>query len=81
MKRVRIVTDSTADIPAVLASELDISVVPCQVHFDGEMYQDGVTLAPQAFFHKLARSSELPRTSQPPISEFVDTYRQIMNGE
>lgn len=81
MERVRIVTDSTSDVPATLASELSIAVVACQVFVGDEVYRDGVDLTPEVFFDKLARSSELPRTSQPPVSRFVDTYRRLLAEE
>jgi DegV family protein with EDD domain len=81
MGRVRIATDSVADIPAALASELDIAVVPCQVFFGQEIYDDGVELPPDAFYQRLAQSSELPRTSQPPVSRFVETYRRLLDVE
>jgi DegV family protein with EDD domain len=78
MGRVKIATDSTADVPAALALELDIAIVPCQVFWGQDAYLDGVDLTPGAFFEKLAHSSELPRTSQPRLSEFVDTYRRSL---
>jgi DegV family protein with EDD domain len=78
MKPVRIVTDSTADIPAALAAELGIAVVPCQIYLGQEVYRDGVDLSPQAFYRKLGVSSKLPRTSQPPVSFFVDTFRRLI---
>lgn len=79
MGRVRIATDSTADVPAALASELDITVVPCQVFWGQEVYRDGIDLEPWAFYDRLARSSELPRTSQPPMHLFVDAYRRLLD--
>jgi DegV family protein with EDD domain len=81
VKRVRIVTDSVADIPAALARELDITVVACQVYFGQEVYRDGVDLSPEAFFDKLARSPVLPHTSQPPIGHFLDTYQTILAAD
>jgi DegV family protein with EDD domain len=81
MGRVRIATDSIADIPAALASELDIAVVPCEIFFGQEVYADGVDLSPDAFYQRLARSPELPRTSQPPVSRFVETYRRLLEVE
>lgn len=81
MKRVQIVTDSTSDVPATLAAELNIAVVACQVFVGDEVYRDGIDLTPELFFDKLARSSELPRTSQPPVSRFVDTYRRLLAEE
>lgn len=79
MKQVRIVTDSTADLPAALASELDIAVVPCQVRFGQQSYRDGVDLTANQFFEKLAQSAELPTTSQPVVSDFVETYHRLLN--
>jgi DegV family protein with EDD domain len=81
MGRVRIATDSIADVPAGLASDLDIAIVPCQVFFGQEVYADGVDLSPEAFYDRLARSPELPRTSQPPVSRFVETYRRLLDAE
>ena len=58
---VRIATDSIADLPATLVSEMDITVVPCQVFWGEEVYRDGVDLKPHQFYERLAVSSELPR--------------------
>lgn len=81
MRSVRIATDSTADVPAALALELDIAIVPCQIFFEQEVYADGVDLSPYAFYDKLAHTPELPRTSQPPVSRFVETYRRLLGEE
>ncbi|MGD2206808.1 MAG: DegV family protein, partial [Anaerolineae bacterium] len=79
--RVRIVTDSTADIPVDLASELGITVVPCLVFLGQESFRDGADLTPQAFLNKLAHTSQPLRTSQPPVSEFVNVYRRLLEAE
>ena len=81
MSGLRIATDSTADVPAELAADLQIVVVPCQVFWGEDVYRDGVDLAPQQFYEKLAQSVELPKTSQPPVSRFVETYHRLLNLE
>ena len=78
MAVLRIATDSTADVPAALAAELQIAVIPCQVFWGEEVYRDGVDLPPQEFYQKLARSVDLPKTSQPPVSRFVETYDRLL---
>jgi DegV family protein with EDD domain len=78
MKQVHIVTDSIADLPAALASEFDIAVVPCRVYFGQKSYREGVDLTPDEFFEKLAQSTELPKTSQPAASDFVETYERLL---
>jgi len=75
MARVKIVTDSTADIPPEIARDLDIEVVPLYVHFGDDVYRDGVDLTPQEFFEMLAKSPHHPRTSQPSPGEFLEVYK------
>ena len=65
---VRIVTDSTADIPPALAQELGISVVPLTIFFGEESFLDGVELDASTFMAKLTSSAALPRTTQPVAS-------------
>jgi len=77
----RIATDSTADVPATLAAELEITVIPCQVFWGSEIYQDGVDLSPREFYERLARSADLPKTSQPLVSRFVEAYRHLLDVE
>jgi len=81
MSHVTIATDSTADVPAALASELEITIIPCQILWGQDTYRDGVDLTPEAFFEKLARSSELPRTSQPRLNDFVNAYHRLLEVE
>ena len=78
MGRIRVVTDSAADVPSELAQRLDITVLPCYVIFGSEVYRDGVDLTPREFYHKLATSRILPTTSQPPLGLFVETYQNLL---
>ncbi|MFN2291395.1 MAG: DegV family protein [Anaerolineae bacterium] len=81
MRRVGVVTDSTSDIPEQLALDLGIEVVPCQLFFGERQYRDGLDLTPELFYEKLAQSSELPRTSQPAVSSFVEVYRRLLEQD
>jgi DegV family protein with EDD domain len=74
---VRIVTDSTADLPPELTAELGITVVPLQVHFGSEAYRDGVDLTPSEFYTKLRAASDLPKTSQPSVGAFEEAYDRL----
>ena len=74
---IRIVTDSTADLPAEVAASLDIAVVPLYVHFGDEQLRDGVDISSEEFFERLQRESRTPTTSQPPAGVFRDLYREL----
>ncbi len=73
----KIVTDSTADIPQSLALEMGVTIVPLTVHFQEESYRDGIDLDTERFFVKLAQSAALPTTSQPSESAFRETYEEL----
>ena len=62
---IRIITDSTADIPREDIQALGVRVVPLQVNIDGEMFRDGLDLEPESFYEMLAGAKSLPTTSQP----------------
>ena len=74
---VKVVTDSTADIPEELAAELEITIVPCNVHFGLETYRDGLELSKEEFYAKLKTSFTLPTTSAPAVGLFEATYKEL----
>lgn len=74
LAKVKIVTDSTADLPAALAAELGIEVVPLSISIDGETYLDRIDITPSEFMKKMKTSAELPKSSQPPPGKFVELY-------
>lgn len=76
MPAVKIVTDSTADIPAALVRELEIEVVPLYVNFGEETYRAGIDLTNEQFY-KLLHEGTPPTTSAPPITIFEQTYRRL----
>ena len=83
MAKVKIVTDSTADIPAGVREALGIVSVPLKVHFGEETFRDGVDITANTFYPKLQSSSQLPTTSQPSPVDFMEVYKQIIeeNGD
>ena len=74
---VRIVTDSTSDLPPETARELGITVVPLNVHFGDLRYQDSVDIGPDEFYRKLAQGPILPTTSQPSPGDVIEVYRKL----
>lgn len=74
---VKIVTDSTADLPSNLVQEYDIRVVPLNVHFGEEVFRDGVEIWSDEFYHRVKNEMVFPNTSQPSPGEFLKVYRDI----
>ena len=77
MKRVIVVTDSTAGMPADLAAQNGVHVIPLWVHFEKEGYRDGVDLTTEQFYPMLSKARNLPTTSQPSVGEFLEVYRSL----
>lgn len=77
MANIRIVTDSTADLPAEIREALGVIMVPLKVHIGNETYLDGVELRPDEFYQKLKEASVLPTTSQPSPNDFLQTYQKL----
>ncbi len=79
MAKVRIVTDSTADLPKELVEKYSITVVPLKVFFGTQCFIDGVDLSAAEFNNRLVASKELPTTSQPSPTEFIEYYRPLVD--
>ncbi len=74
---VRIVTDSTADLPPQLAKELGITVVPIYVRFGNEVYLDRVDITEDEFYQRLEHAPVHPSTVQPGPQDFLEVYRKL----
>lgn len=78
MKRIAIVTDSTADIPKDSAEALGITVIPLTVNFGMKQYLDGIDIESEQFYRMLASANPLPTTSQPSPAEFQQLYERLL---
>ena len=64
MSKIKIATDSTADIPKSFCEELNISVLPLTILAGEKEYRDGVDIAPYEFYRIIDESKVLPVSSQ-----------------
>ncbi len=78
MSRIRVVTDSTADLDEAEAQRLGVTMVPLNVHWNGETYQDKVKIGIDEFYRKLREEKGTPRTSQPSTGQFEEAYRRLL---
>lgn len=77
-QRIAIVTDSTSDLPAEVVSESNISIVPLYVLWGQDAFRDGIDITKEAFYERLGRDPEIPRTSQPTPADFLKAYRRAI---
>jgi len=74
---VKVVTDSTCDIPPHMIKELDITVVPVYTVFGDKSYRDRVDIDDDEFYYKLTHDSIHPTTSVPTPKDFADVYNRL----
>jgi DegV family protein with EDD domain len=72
---IRIVTDSTADIPDDVAAELRIGIIPAYINFGTESLRDKIDISRPEFYRRLATESVVPTTASPGVGEFEESYR------
>ena len=74
---VRIVTDSSCDLPQAMANALGIRIVPLSVRFGDTEYIDRTTITATEFWSKCAASATLPETAAPSPGSYEETYRSL----
>jgi DegV family protein with EDD domain len=77
---IKIVTDSSAHLPAEDYARWDITVVPLKVIFGEQTYREGIDLSNGDFYRLLRESRELPTTTQPSAGEFLEVYRRLTDA-
>ncbi|WP_153721270.1 DegV family protein [Sporosarcina cascadiensis] len=77
MKKIHIVTDSTADLTEEMIEKYQIHVVPLTLQINNQSYIDGVELQPDEFLDLMRESKELPKSSQPASGVFQKLYDEL----
>lgn len=75
--KLAVITDSSAFLQAETLWKEDLFVLDIPVNIDGQEYVEGVNLTAQEFYEKMARSSELPKTSQPSIAKLDEILSSL----
>ena len=75
---VKVITDSTVDLPMSYQQDLAVDAIPLHVIWGEERFQDNVNLTPDEFYRHLPTSRQMPTTSQPSPQEFADLYNRYL---
>ena len=73
---VKIVTDSSCDLPQAMADALGIEIVPLKIRFGDTEYTDRTDITSTEFWAKCSASAELPQTAAPPQGAFAEAFRR-----
>jgi DegV family protein with EDD domain len=73
---IKIITDSTADLPPELAEQLGITVVPAYLKFGKEVYRDRISFSVDEFYKKMVEETVFPVTEPATPEDFAEVYRE-----
>jgi DegV family protein with EDD domain len=74
---IKIVTDTTCDLPPAWLSQYQLTVVPINIQFGLETFHEGQTIGPETFYQRIKMGGTLPTTSQPSVGEFSQIYQTL----
>ena len=77
---IRVVTDSSSDMPRDVAEQYGISVIPQKIIFGTEELRGGIDITGDEFYKRVSSSPALPTTSQASPGEFKELYESIAAG-
>ena len=76
MRKVKIITDSTADLNLDLIEKLDIKTMPLKVNFTDKSYRDGIDINTEELYKLVEEKGELPKTSAISPGEFIEEFKK-----
>lgn len=79
MEKIKIITDSTADLSSEIYNKYDIEVLPLLISFGEETYLDGVEITPDKLFEKIEKDNVLPTTAQVTPNRFMEAYKKYLD--
>ena len=73
----RIVLDSTGDLPAGWQEQYEIDIIPINIIHNGKTYLQGIDISYEDFYQLVENEGVVPSTSQPTPYQFKAFYRKI----
>jgi DegV family protein with EDD domain len=78
MSKIKLITDSTADLRPETYKELDIEVVPLIVNIGEESLKDGVDITLDQLYKRVKEESVLPKTAAVPPIVFTEVFNKYL---
>lgn len=79
MKKIKIITDSSADLPKEVFEKLNVEVLPLLINFNEESLLDGVEININQLFDRIENGNIFPSTAQVTPNRFEETYKKYLD--
>ena len=77
---IKIMSDSTCDLPRDIVEKYNIEIVPLTIVKDGQAYSDGVDIAPADIFAHVAAGGDLCSTAALSVGEYQDRFAKFSSS-
>lgn len=77
--KIKIITDSTSDLPSDIIKEKDIEVLPLLINFGEESYLDGLEINTKEMLDRIERENILPTTAQVTPNRFEEIFKKYLD--
>ena len=77
---IKIISDSTCDLPDELLRRYDITLLPLSIGRNGQFFRDGVEITPADVFAHVDAGGALCTTAAVNVSEFTDCFARYAAG-
>ena len=74
MERIKLVTDSSCDLPSDIINKYNINLISLNVSFGQDSFIDRLEIDNNTFYERMGNEKELPKTSCPSPDRFVESY-------
>lgn len=78
-KRIKIITDTTANLPKQFASDHNIRVLPLTILLGTDMYKDQETLSTDELYNKVKANKIYPKTAATPPAEYAEIFKTYLD--
>jgi len=79
---IRIISDSTCDLPKELLERYNIDIIPLHIHLGEEEYEDGRNITPEEIYRWSDEHNTTPKTAAVSMMEVLDTFEPVLkNGD
>lgn len=79
MSKIKLIVDSTHDLPQQYLDDHGIVQVPLNIVMDGKTYIDQEEITSEEYLKQLVTLKDIPKTSQPPTGKFAEIYEKYID--
>ena len=78
MEKIKIITDSSVDLPKEVLEKYNVEVMPVLINFGEESYLDGISITRDDVFRRIDKGDVFPTTAQITPNRFVEKFEKYL---